>query len=451
MGNRRRGSQAFKFEQSQETLQQNESIVNLYKNKVFVPPDQKEYETINEEGTAPKGQRAKRGQSVTDGSLVLGLHKTKRYIEEYKFWKQDDKVRNKRRKQMITKLWKGRKRAKLNLLNPAQEQKLIDLIADRVSSSDEEDESSPSKRRRVSIDQHGDADIPGNCVWKAVCENSELPKSKYPSTASSDQDQGSTCVWSNEVEDDLDSSQDNLGNNDHKSEKDATLNGEHVPPVVSQQSSLFHDKSRRRKSSLNQSQSLEFSRRRSSIESTVERELQHNTMFELQGLIPDSELAELLACDDLLFCSDKNARKDAPTAPTVLGNIENIADKNKVPNSRKSIRRSARLMCQPGFAGSVFNFDKEDLGQAMQDYEAKENIAGIPKKSKKRTPPTDTEVPSSEEFIEKTIESTYQTRKKRRSYSLDDGKGRSSRYSLDGSRKNRYELVRIMRIYKKRL
>ena len=41
---RRRGSQAFQFEQSEETLQQNESICNLYQNKNYVPPDPGELE-----------------------------------------------------------------------------------------------------------------------------------------------------------------------------------------------------------------------------------------------------------------------------------------------------------------------------------------------------------------------------------------------------------------------
>ena len=43
-GSRRRGSQAFQFEQSEETLQQNETICNLYQNKNYVPPDPGELE-----------------------------------------------------------------------------------------------------------------------------------------------------------------------------------------------------------------------------------------------------------------------------------------------------------------------------------------------------------------------------------------------------------------------
>ena len=45
-GSRRRGSQAFQFKQSEETLQQNETICNLYQNKNYVPPDPGELEVV---------------------------------------------------------------------------------------------------------------------------------------------------------------------------------------------------------------------------------------------------------------------------------------------------------------------------------------------------------------------------------------------------------------------
>ena len=53
MGRKRRGSQAFNFEQSHETLLQNENIVKLYQNKTFEPPEPKLYETLIEEGGTP--------------------------------------------------------------------------------------------------------------------------------------------------------------------------------------------------------------------------------------------------------------------------------------------------------------------------------------------------------------------------------------------------------------
>ena len=95
MGRKRRGSQAFTFDQSEETLRQNESIVNLYQNKTFQPPEPQPIETITEEGdqgTKPN-QRLKRGAVASpNGMLVLGSKKSLRQIQAYKFWKQDDKV-----------------------------------------------------------------------------------------------------------------------------------------------------------------------------------------------------------------------------------------------------------------------------------------------------------------------------------------------------------------------
>ena len=71
MGRKRRGSQAFTFEQTEETLMQNETIVKLYQNKTFLPPEQKEFETINEEGAEKTAQRVKRGQKCGNGFILL--------------------------------------------------------------------------------------------------------------------------------------------------------------------------------------------------------------------------------------------------------------------------------------------------------------------------------------------------------------------------------------------
>ena len=95
MGRKRRGSQAFSFEQTEETLLQNESIVKLYQNKTFEPPDPAQLETIREEGGGGLAKRVKRGETE-DGFLVLGVNKARRVIEDYKFWKQDDKEKNRK-------------------------------------------------------------------------------------------------------------------------------------------------------------------------------------------------------------------------------------------------------------------------------------------------------------------------------------------------------------------
>ena len=49
MGKKRRGSQAFAFEQSEETLLQNENILKLYKNQTFEPLDYKCWKQDDEE------------------------------------------------------------------------------------------------------------------------------------------------------------------------------------------------------------------------------------------------------------------------------------------------------------------------------------------------------------------------------------------------------------------
>ena len=202
MGRKRRGSQAFNFEQSHETLLQNENIVKLYQNKTFEPPEPKLYETLIEEGGTPtiENTRAKRGQIIPnkDGTLVLGLNKLSRKIEDYKFWKQDDKERNKRRKIMIQKLWKGRKKPKIVPLDCTGEQKLVDIIADKEPSDDEEEEeefpSSSSKKPRISS---GEILPPKRCIWEATDPKGCVDSTKA-STSSSDIDFGSGCVWANE-------------------------------------------------------------------------------------------------------------------------------------------------------------------------------------------------------------------------------------------------------------
>ena len=70
MGKKRRGSQAFAFEQSEETLRQNENILKLYIKQTFERPEPRALETIREEGNGDGAKRAKRGASSRqDGSF----------------------------------------------------------------------------------------------------------------------------------------------------------------------------------------------------------------------------------------------------------------------------------------------------------------------------------------------------------------------------------------------
>ena len=101
---KRRSSQVFNFEQTEEALEENQVLKDLYQNKNFILPNPGELETIIEEGVGKKEeQRTRRGTpSVSeDGGLLVGMAKAKRMIEGYNFWKQDDKDRIRKRKTMI--------------------------------------------------------------------------------------------------------------------------------------------------------------------------------------------------------------------------------------------------------------------------------------------------------------------------------------------------------------
>jgi hypothetical protein len=126
----RRKSQIFlDLASSQESLEQNEQIQILYQNKNYQPPPQRDYETIFE--------AAKRGQS-DDGSLIFGRSLGKRLIEPYRFWKQDDRERIRRRKAMIQKQFKGRRRPKVQQLTPSMEKELERMLRDREEALEEE-------------------------------------------------------------------------------------------------------------------------------------------------------------------------------------------------------------------------------------------------------------------------------------------------------------------------
>ena len=107
-----------------ENLLEDEELVNHYRNKNYVAPVPKKWETLHE--------GARRGCS-DEGELRLGKCLDKRYIEDYPFWKQSDKERIKRRKSMIVKQLKGRKRKKPKPLDAKDElalQSLIDSVPD---------------------------------------------------------------------------------------------------------------------------------------------------------------------------------------------------------------------------------------------------------------------------------------------------------------------------------
>ena len=67
---KRRGSQAFRFEQAEETLLQNETICNLYQNKNYVAPSPLALETIPEESVMKiKDKRFRRREGALPGAV----------------------------------------------------------------------------------------------------------------------------------------------------------------------------------------------------------------------------------------------------------------------------------------------------------------------------------------------------------------------------------------------
>jgi len=451
MGRKRRGSQAFTFEQSEETLLQNENIVKLYQNKTFEPPEPQELETIREEGALASAKRTKRGETE-DGSLVLGVSKSRRIIVDYKFWKQDDKEKNRRRKLKIAKQWKGRKRNKTKPLNYHLEQQLIDLIADRVS-SDEED-----GLEDCEVNQNY---MSSQCIWEAsnVLSSSNHEEMSLSSECKADQgnlsesNQSSQCVW--EASSVLLSSKSKELTMSSESEADQAQ-----PECFSEGDTSLSDITNSRSKPPSAREHLTSRNNQPSEDLTNENDV----LNELQGLIPESELEELLQCDDFLFCSSKeNRTKTGPPAKADSKTREN--------KDRRSVRRSARIMSVPNLTGSIFtgpqmeSGDEENLDPREEKKRRKEKPkegqlqVSRKKRTKRCTPHTAQGSKKSQEGVREVFkdvsnhkeepasntESSEMSKraseesgdavksKRRKSYSLEDGR---VRYSLDGSRRN---------------
>ena len=65
------------------------------------------------EETNPEETQGGRARRAQDGAFVIGAKKEKRLIEPYKYWRVDNKDKNKKRKTMAGKLWKGAKEAQV--------------------------------------------------------------------------------------------------------------------------------------------------------------------------------------------------------------------------------------------------------------------------------------------------------------------------------------------------
>jgi len=379
---KRRGSQVFHFEQPEEVLAENEVIRDLYQNKNFVPPEPKDLETIVEEGWDKEEHRARRGACNVshDGGLIIGKGKEKRTIEGYKYWKQEDKERNRRRKVMLTKQWRGRKRPKMIVLDEEAERNLH-LLIERKEESDAEEECIEDRLGGVDIAKSGT-----RCVWGRRREGS----------CSSVEESG--CVWNN-VNDEGPRNVNTSeclpkltpGKVKGKPKKVKQSKGSpEISGVKSVENNVTVKSKRRGKTAKKQSvvnpikkkevvdaavsevthmvgklttnePEEQFEVRSPNEEETPNIDISVGSTSEISmatlcSMIPAGELAELLETTDLLFCGTKEVNTEETRG-------KKVKDSGAATN-RRSVRRSARLQNTPSMVGTVGSvFTEEVMGR----------------------------------------------------------------------------------------
>ena len=157
-----------------------EELAELYGNKNFVAPEPAELETIFETESSSgrlSGAAAKRGAVAAGGELALGKNKRQRFLEPTKFW-LEDKAKTKHRKQMSNKSFKGKKKLRLVALTPAEEQKLLQVIADQSDSDEEEEQDQAENESPNSPLRLGDP------AWRTPGLSSTTPLASIPPSAS---------------------------------------------------------------------------------------------------------------------------------------------------------------------------------------------------------------------------------------------------------------------------
>lgn len=431
-GSRRRGSQAFQFEQSEETLQQNETICNLYQNKNYVPPDPGELEAIVEESTPEETQGGRARRAVDgQGGFAIGVKKEKRVIEPYKYWRVDNKEKNKKRKMMAGKLWKGRKRPKLESLTPDEEVYLSELIA-----AEDGDEECGDEDRCVWGRGVGDFNSSststtndGPCVWGAL-EQQEVATSTSafaPATSNNPQErlesspQKRAAVCSTEVskkprifdgrekrleeretrkrkqEENFFVGEDDDTRVDHSFEGEGGIRDSDNQPTSEtvqrdQMLAEVNTALRSRDSTLNDpiAQVERVSPKKSSQRDPSNYLASLDAS--LTDLIPAEELEEMMS-EDFLFCGGATFSKGRRDK----GAEENGVNMTKTPNSREkeesatgrrrestttSRRRSARLSVHPNLTGSIFIEQEEPpISSSLQQRVVEELRNSEPRQS----------------------------------------------------------------------
>ena len=140
MKKKRRDSQGFNFTQTEEALEANEKLRQLYQNKNFVYPEVKGLETIVEEESEHIEEDVEKRSTDLDIGLNEGKSFRKRFIKNFKSWKQVNPERILKRELMVKKMWKGRLQPKRSC---NFEEKLETLLSEvdksLLSKGDEED------------------------------------------------------------------------------------------------------------------------------------------------------------------------------------------------------------------------------------------------------------------------------------------------------------------------
>lgn len=354
---KRRGSQMFKFEQNEETLLQNEAIINLYNNKNYAPPEQKALETIYEDfQNNRKTLRPKRGSSSSTGndSFLLGKNLEKRFIEDYRFWKQDDKDRLKKRKSKISKQWKGRIKPRKSV-DEVKINDCLKFLLDNLEVS--EDESSESKETTEIVPYSAGSIL--NYLEKIEPCPKLIQEEKFCSKSTRESTNEDILVIKSRV-----------SSRRSQALKESVQNSNYTPSRPENENFATNNintslSSFNRESKINEDQFIQFTKPTQTVDHTV---VPDESLISLQNIIPAEELQEILESDDLLFCDIKAPGKEN-------------SRKSKRESCRRSIRRSARLQ-HSELQGSVFT---EEIVEISVKGESKQ-ISSVLSDRNNRTP-----------------------------------------------------------------
>jgi len=383
----------FGFEQKEETLLENEKLKELYTNKNYQPPEKGKLETIYEEKSNLK-EGVKSRRIANPGSFNLGKNLAERSINvEYKFWKQDDVMRNKRRKVMVTKLWKGRKKPKVIPLSKKAEKFLQEMIDTSVMSN-EEDETSSNDSCSIPTVFHDECrtDNPAcseSTSWSDISEFSEAAENAMVNDINSNCEivdsvplanerrkrgrpkkslaLSSVCLKSkNEPEvtpetiSNPKSSCVKIGKGTKKVKfsspaDDSIISRTPLRPILDSNSLLiekssenFVDQTPKSTPSKDLLRSPDSGFREPEVHDKENLPSSVDEMASLINFVPEDELKALFDNDDLWFC------KDSPKSTST--NERQVKRKSE----RRSIRRSARIQGTPGTTGSLFIDDSNE-------------------------------------------------------------------------------------------